>query len=316
MPKRKIEENVAEEAASLKRKGHSFRAIGKSLNINPRTVKSLVDRMTAGKNAERWEKVDIQLDAQYLGEHFHLLQQVGAGVFEAVQTHAKNTGPKVEPEAWLDHQVGAALAQGGEALLIGRGIAKAPAMDRDIEVPQQVSRILLKGLMEHESGLAEALDGEAGWTKRWLHFQQSRLSMIERARGLFLQSDYEEDHASSMAETAVKTLITRTDEQVESHWVVGEPPLADAPEAADYDRVVNEIRLGEIRRSLQDSSDRVAEAAEQVANAVIEFQLRGRPDGHCFLCPSKSGEEPQQLRADAVSDGDGPITAEGELDAD
>ena len=64
MPKRKIEENVAEEAASLKRKGHSFRAIGKSLKIDPRTVKGLVDRVPAGKKVGGWEKVDSQRKAQ------------------------------------------------------------------------------------------------------------------------------------------------------------------------------------------------------------------------------------------------------------
>ena len=277
MPKRKIEQDVAEEAASLRRKGHSFRAIGKSLKIDPRTVKGLVDRVTAGKKVERWEKVDIQLDAQYLGEHFHLLQQVGAGVFEAVQTHPKNTGPGVKSNDWLDYQVGSALAQGGETLLVGRGIARAPIMDRDIELSPQVSRTLLKGLKEHESGLAEALDGRAGWVRRWQRFQICRKSVIEHARGLFSQKGYENAHASSMAETAVKALLAGVNDGPESHWIVVDPPLSEDPEAAGYDWVVEQISIREIRRPLKDSSERVEEGLTPAVFCALRETGGSRP---------------------------------------
>ena len=289
MAKRKIADDIAEEAASLRRKGTSFRAIGETLGIDPRTVKGLVDRMGAVNNKEHWENVDLQLDARYLGEHFHLLQQVAAGVLWAVQTHPKNTGPGVEPNDLLDHQVGSALAQGGEALLVGRGIAKAPIMDRDIEVSPQVSRALLNGLKEHESRLTESLDGRAGWTKRWKRFQVSRKSVIDQARGLFLQKRYENVPASSMAETAVKASFAEIAEGVESHWIVGNPPSFEDPESDAYEWVVEQISIREIRRPLKDSSERIEEAAEEVASAVVGFQLRGKPNGRCFLCPSRNG---------------------------
>ncbi len=147
----------------------------------------------------------------------------------------------------------------------------------------------MKGLKEHDSGLAEALDGRAGWTRRWQRFQISRKSVIEHARGLFLQRGYENVHASPMAEATVKALLAGVNEESEAHWIVCNPPLSEEPEADNYGWVVEQISIREIRRPLHDSSERVEEAAEQVASAVVGFQLRGKPDGRCFLCPSRNG---------------------------
>lgn len=245
--------------------------------------------MAAGNNQTHWENVDLQLDAQYLSEHFHMLHQVGAGVLRAVQFHPNTTAPNLESGSWLAHQVGAALAQGGKALLIGRGIATVPALDGDIDVPDPISRSLLDALKEHEAMVAEALDGRDGWNKRWQHFQLFRRKLIEQAHGLFLQRHYEEDFASSMSKTAVKSWIQHGDETIRSNWIVDEPPLPHAPETADYRWVVGQISMPDLRRRLKASTERVEEAADQVANAIVEFQLRGKPDGRCFLCPSRSG---------------------------
>ena len=288
MPKRKIPENIVEEAASLRRKGHSFRAIGAALVIDPRTAKGLVDRVAAGKNKDHWANVDLQLDAQYLGEHFHLLQQAAAGVLRAVQTHPKITAPTLESGQLLAFEVGSALAQGGTAVLIERGIARMYIADEDIDVPLQVSQSLLRGLKEHEKGLTEALDERGGWSKGWRDFQKYRCKLIDQARRLFLQRGYEES-ASSMAETAVKALMQQGGEYTKSAWVVGEPPSPDAPEVADYGWVIEQISLRRFRERLNELSESVDEAANQVANAVVEFQLRGKPEGRCFLCPSRSG---------------------------
>ena len=288
MPKRKIPENIVEEAASLRRKGHSFRAIGAALMIDPRTAKGLVDRVAAGKNKDHWANVDLQLDAQYLGEHFHLLQQTAAGVLRAVQTHPKITAPTLESGQLLAFNVGSALAQGGTDVLIGRGIARMYIADEDIDVPLQVSQTLLRGLKEHEKGLTEALDERGGWSKGWRDFQKYRWKLIDQARGLFLQRGYEES-ASSMAETAVKALMQQGGEYTKSAWVVGEPPSPDASEVADYGWVLEQISLRRFRERLKELSESVDEAANQVANAVVEFQLRGKPEGRCFMCPSRSG---------------------------
>lgn len=114
--------------------------------------------------------------------------------------------------------------------------------------------------------------------------------MIEQARDLFMQRGYKDAHASSMAETAVKASLAGVgvDEEFDSHWIVGDSPLSKDPEANDYGWMVEQISFREIRRPLQDSSERVEEAAEQVASAVVGFQLRGKPDGGCFLCPSRN----------------------------
>ena len=78
-------------------------------------------------------------------------------------------------------------------------------------------------------------------------------------------------------------------EYTKSTWVVGEPPSPDTPEIADYGWVLEQISLRRFQERLKELSERVDEAANQVANAVVEFQLRGKPEGRCFLCPSRSG---------------------------
>ena len=216
------------------------------------------------------------------------MQQAAAGVLRAEQTHPKITAPTLESGRLLAFEVGSALAQGGTAVLIGRGIARMYIADEDIDVPLQVSQSLLRGLKEHEKGLTEALDERGGWSKGWRDFQKYRCKLIDQARRLFLQRGYEES-ASSMAETAVNALMQQGGEYTKSAWVVGEPPSPDAPEVADYGWVLEQISLRRFRERLKELSESVDEAANQVANAVVEFQLRGKPEGRCFLCPSRSG---------------------------
>ena len=288
MPRRTISDALAAKAASLHRGGQSYRAIGAALGIDPRTAKGLADRVAAGNQQHHWELVEQKVDVQYLGEHFQLLLYTGAGVLRAVETHPKDAGSTVESEVWLTYQVGAALAQARD-LLLGRGIATDPGLEGEVEVPSQVSQLLLEGLKEHEPTLAAALDGPGGWTKQWQRFQRSRQKLIEEARGLLAQVGYEEEEASSMAESVVRVLIQRGEVDAKHRRDIGETPLPDTPAADDYQWVLEQISHPERLRDLRKSGADVTEVASRVESAVVELQLKGRPGGRCSLCPSRGG---------------------------
>ena len=288
MPRRVIRDELAAKAASLHRGGQSYRAIGAALGIDPRTAKGLADRVAAGNQQEHWELVERTVDVQYLGEHYQLLLYTGAGVLRAVETHPKNAGSTVESEVWLTSQVGAALAQARD-LLLGRGIATDPGLDGDVEVPSQVCQLLLEGLKEHEPILAAALDGPGGWTKQWQRFQRSRQKLIEQARGLLTQLNYEEEAASSMADLVVEIVGQRIMGGAQDSRDNGETPLPDTHAGDDYQWVLEQISHPERRRDLRKSGADVSEAASRVESAVVELQLKGRPGGRCSLCPSRGG---------------------------
>ena len=288
MPRRVIRDELAAKAASLHRGGQSYRAIGAALGIDPRTAKGLADRVAASNQQDHWELVERTVDVQYLGEHYQLLLYTGAGVLRAVETHPKNAGSTVESEVWLTSQVGAALAQARD-LLLGRGIATDPGLDGDVEVPSQVCQLLLEGLKEHEPILAAALDGPGGWTKQWQRFQRSRQKLIEQARGLLTQLNYEEEAASSMADLVVEIVGQRIMGGAQDSRDNGETPLPDTHAGDDYQWVLEQISHPERRRDLRKSGADVSEAASRVESAVVELQLKGRPGGRCSLCPSRGG---------------------------
>ena len=232
--------------------------------------------------------MEQKVDVQYLGEHYQLLLYTGAGVLRAVEIHPKNAGSTVESEVWLTNQVGAALAQAGD-LLLGRGIAPEPGLEGDVEVPSQVSQLLLDGLEEHEPTLAVALDGPVGWTNEWERFQRSRLQLIDQARGLLVQQGYEAKSPSVVAESVVQSVVKRINVDAHCGRLAGEPPTPDAIEEGGYDWVLEQISHPERLRDLRKSGADVAESASRVERAVVELQLKGRPGGRCSLCPSRGG---------------------------
>ena len=288
MGRRVISDDIAARAASLRRRGRSFRAIGAALGIDPRTAKSLASRVASGDQQAHWEAVERQLDARFLDEHFQLLLYAGMGVLRAVETHPEGTAASVDPEVWLAHQVSSALAQ-AEELLLRRGIGKEAGLDQDVEIPPEVSQRLLEGLMEHEPTLAAALDGPDGWIKQWRRFQTSRQQLMEVALALLKQQGYEGELASGMAESAVQTALRQ-----EAKWGLGsrtvsEPTTPDTQSARDYAWLLQQISHRERLRILLESEMGVKEAASKVGQAVRELQLRSRPYGRCSLCPSKGG---------------------------
>ena len=69
----------------------------------------------------------------------------------------------------------------------------------------------------------------------------------------------------------------------------GRPPLPDAEASENCQIVLEQICHGERPRTLKKSGADVAEAASQVADAVVELQIKGKPGGLRSLCPSRGG---------------------------
>ena len=288
MPRRIITEEQVAKAASLRKGGQSYRAIGKALGIDPRTAKNLAERAAAGSQHDHWEIVEQRVDTQYLEEHYQLLLYTGAGVLRAVKFHPKDAGSEVEAEVCLALQVSVALAQAGE-LLIGRGVEINPGLDRDIEVPAQVAQRLLEGLKEHEPTIAADLDGSNGWTKHWMRFQRSRRKLIDEASGLFAQQNCDDESAKEMAESALNVVGQRVMGNALQGRYVGQPPLPDTEASENYQSVLKQICHPERLRTLRRPGRNVAEAASRLERAVVELQIKGRPSGRCSLCPSRGG---------------------------
>ncbi len=285
MPRRAISDDLAGRAASLRRSGQSYRAIGAALGVDPRTAKSLANRGAAENQGDHWERVEERVDSQLLDEHFRLLLYTWSGVSWAVETHPRNTTSTLESEYWLAHQVGTALAQAKD-LLAMRGITTDPGLDKDPVISQRVSGLLLEGLKEHEPTLA-ALDGPGGWTKQWKRFQRSRQKLIDQACILLVQRAYGEETATSMAESAVEALIHQGRDGRAVGQAGDQQPSREIQVSDDYQWVLAQISQPQRGRDLRESGAAVAEAASRVERAVVELQLRGRPGGRCSLCPSR-----------------------------
>ena len=109
MPRRVIGDEVAAKALRLYRQGHSYRAIGAALGIDPRTAKNQVQRVAAEERAEHWKAVAQRVDVRYVEEHYQLMLSTSSGVLRAVKIHPRNSTATLSAEESLTCNVGVAL---------------------------------------------------------------------------------------------------------------------------------------------------------------------------------------------------------------
>jgi len=284
MPRRIIGEEVAAKALRLHRQGLSYRTIGTALDIDPRTAKKRVQRLTAEEQADHWKGVEQMVDAKYVDEHYQLLLCASSGVLRAVETHSRNSAASAE--VLLTYHVSVALIQSKEVLL-GRGIALTSGPEEEVEIPEKVSQSLLDGLKEHEPPLASALDGPGGWVEQWQDFQTARRKLIEEAQRLLSQRGYPPDAAARMAEAAVAEMTQSSKTEMVSTRVVHPSPLTDELMRSDYRWILEQINLR--LEDLSQADTKVVQAASLLEKEILRLQLRGRPRGECSLCPSRGG---------------------------
>ena len=142
MPRRIIGEEVAAKALRLHRQGLSYRTIGTALDIDPRTAKKRVQRLTAEEQADHWKGVEQMVDAKYVDEHYQLLLHTSSGVHRALETHFRNSAASAE--VLLNYHVGVALEQSRKGRGEGCGRRSAQARSRIREArPTTLTRALV-----------------------------------------------------------------------------------------------------------------------------------------------------------------------------
>lgn len=282
----------------LRRKGQAYRAIARKFHVDPRTVKSWVQRAGEEKEKEHWEAVARQVDAKYLDEHYQLLVRIGASLLNAVNTEPVDVHRQLDAKALIDIYIQSAL-RGAADLLQGRGI--------DVESPQftALSQNLFDGLMDHEPQLKAAL---GRWRTAWSDFQQACLKLAQQAGNLLKLKKVDPQVAKSLMLQAVQeTLGARfSDEPPRSSLVedVGEEEAAlvrynqhssrevyRGPKQGvqavcnAYEEVLKQVSLEARMESLERAHCSLASCARKVERFVNRLVLKGRPGGRCHLCP-------------------------------
>ena len=121
MSKRKIPDELVAEFIRLRQAGQSYRTIGETCNVDPRTVKSWVERASRQKGKEHWEMVSRQVDTKYLDEHYRLLIVIAAGLQNVVHTQSIDFTHRQDADELIDNHIQLGLRQ-VEDLLKERGI--------------------------------------------------------------------------------------------------------------------------------------------------------------------------------------------------
>ena len=139
--------------------------------------------------------------------------------------------------------------------------------------------------MEHEPGLAEAIDGPAGWVKQWHRFQHVRRDMTEQTEGLLSNMKLDVNMANEIAEVQVKRVLQSASK---SEPVIRDSSCPETWEAhSGYAEVLQHVSHTERLVALREAASDLADSIVRVEEAVRDLQLRGRPAGRCVLCPSK-----------------------------
>jgi len=290
MPRRKIGDEVVAQAASLRRAGLSFKAIGKKLGIDPRTAKSSIEKGAALDQTRHWESVEQRLDARYLEEHYCLLLYACAGLMQAADTDI--LGVSVDANVLVTNQIERALIPAKD-LLVQRGISTEPGILEDPAVPIEVIQRLLDGLMEHEPGLGQAVNGPGGWVKSWCRFQVVRRELIEQAHDLLSQKGLDTGLADQIAEEQVRRAIQDASHDEPSSRDCSGPGTQE--EQYDFTEVLRQVSHPERLIVLEEAAHDLAESVLTVQEEVRGLQLRERPSGRCGLCPSKSQGPPPDI---------------------
>ncbi len=146
----KVTEELVAQFIQLHRRGDSFRAIGAKFEVDPRTVKSRIEKAEKQRDRDHWEAVSRQVDVKYLEEHLGMLVRVSIDVQRAVQSSPLQ--PYREPKVLVAALVESGLDQTG-GLLEGRGLelyspaSISPTDGGHILPAERLAGKLLEGLM-------------------------------------------------------------------------------------------------------------------------------------------------------------------------
>lgn len=305
---------ISEDSVTLwinaRRKGESYRNIGRRFSVDPRTVKLWVQRAAEESEKEHWEAVSRQVDSKYLDEHYRMLLQIAAALLDAVHTDPVSAHHELHTRILLDNSVQSAV-QRSAGLLASRGFDMSSAVSQSSSStgindnkPKRMGRRLLDALLEHEPELERFIEA---WQTQWANFQQERLKLIKVAEGLFGQAEISTELAKTLKVPVVlEALMFRLlDQEPPPSRVdyIGEKkarlmcylgpderavhtgPKQEVEIAKKaYDQVLAQVshreRVGPVKRSYYSLMDQVREAE----NCIERLILMGKPQGKCTLC--------------------------------
>ena len=295
--------------------GIPYRAIGRTHNVDPRTVKSWVDKASQEGEREHWESVSRQLDIKYLEEHHRILTKVSMKLLDIVQTEPMFARHSDDAESLVSRLI-YTLSESCEDLLVSRGAElDLPSAASALPIPdsmngdprERIGQRLWDSLLEHEPGLREGVDG---WVKHWTGFQRRRANLGKKASG-FLQNNKVDRKgvspalAQGLADAAIMQTVhgfdatsLRFQETSEARFKVFMGDVSLREEFEIDSKVLSEIRsvwqrvldeqLGhkEIMRPIISAYERLRETVSELEEMVYTILLRGRPNGTCSICPA------------------------------
>ena len=307
----KVTEELIAQFIQMHRRGDSFRVIGVKFGVDPRTVKSGIEKGEKQRDRDHWEAVSQHVDVRYLEEHLGMLVRVSIDVQRAVQSSPLKSYR--EPMVLVAALVESGLDQTG-SLLEGRGLelyspASISPTDGGHMLPaERLARKLLEGLMEHEPTLKELLDG---WSSCWLVVQKELRDLQDKAKNLFLQKRIAEEIADALGPVAVEqaiasalslpgqghltaeegddglaTLMSMDSTNSRKVCVVQKAEAEPACQANEW--VVGQLLHDENIRRLKEAYSSLTENVARIEDLGDNIFLRGKPAGTCFLCPKDS----------------------------
>jgi hypothetical protein len=296
MSKRKIPDELVVEFVRLRQAGQSYRTISETYKVDPRTVKSWIEKAGREKEKEHWEIVSRQVDTKYLDEHYRLLIRIAARLVDIVRTRSMDVTNQQDADALIDNSIQLGLQQADNLL-----------KERGIDITNRLSRLLLEALTEHEPQLKIALNN---WKYRWNEFEKVRLQLAQQAGGLFEQKKLshkvaealgivaaiegmkirllgEEPYSSTVEDSGTeRARLIRNNQQTWQEVYRGPKRDVDTAKNA-YEFVLSQISHEERMRPVEDAYKYLMNSARTVEDFVERLVLVGRPQGQCGLCPGR-----------------------------
>jgi len=300
------------EIIRLRKEGLSYRAIGRRLDIDWRTVKSRLEFTEEQMRQEHWQNVSLQVDVKNLDQHYTMLTRISLDVLNAVRTQPLFAKIEDGPESLLHRLI---LFDPTKAIevLADRGIETdelSPdsfTKDRIVTTPDKDRLVqkLLNALYEHEPNLRKAV-GE--WQHSWSRFQRLRKQYIEEAYGLVAQQDGVKGEATdTVVEELVQNILTSelmgdrssamavkqaANGNIQSEAQNPDNALSMLRETIDpiilsseaYDTVLSQMTHQARIDPVVEAYSEIVRIVKVIEDSVDEIVLGGRPATLCSLC--------------------------------
>ena len=310
MGKRKVTQETVAQWVHLHRQAQSYRNIARRFGVDPRTVKSWIQRAGEEGEREHWEAVARQVDARYLDEHYQMLLRVATAVLDAVESEPIAVHHGLSADSLLNQRIQSAL-ETSPVVLAASSVDRASVLGQPVLPGEMVWRLsyrLLDGLVEHEPQLGKAIEK---WKEAWSGFQQLRLELAKAAENLFkLQKVAERPAAALKLAVVQEALETRLLGQESCSFHIEERDEGQADLIRGLPGTMKRIHRGS-RQEVMAARDAYQEVLKQVSHearmspvedayrnvrrCTIEMEelvdrlvLIGRPHGQCSLCFNRS----------------------------